>query len=228
MTDKPEKPGGKPPLRELRDPMALRAMAHPVRLNIMEELAASGPATATELSERIGESAANCSWHLRQLARYGFIEEAVGGTGRQRPWQLVVESTRITTFDAGPELAAAGDAAAALLQARAYEALREWFTRRRSEPRTWQEASFSSHSLMWLTAEELAEIEQEVLEIATRHAERAGDPSRRPTGARPVRFTAAAFPMRPHPETGGATAPGSPAAAQTGDSTITDNLNQSG
>jgi DNA-binding transcriptional ArsR family regulator len=197
MRDKPERPGGALPQRELRDPMALRAMAHPVRLNIMEELAASGPATATELSERIGESAANCSWHLRQLARYGFIEEAEGGTGRQRPWQVVMESQRIVSGDGEPELAAAGDAVGAMIQARAYDALRAWYGRRRSEPQQWRDASFSNYSLMWLTAEELAGIEDQVFEISTRHSERLTDPSSRPPGARLVSLVSWAFPMRP-------------------------------
>src|SRR2546423_11325721 len=80
--------------RELRDPRALRAMAHPVRLRLMEELLIRGPATATELAERVGENPANCSWHLRQLAKYGFVEEAGGGTGRQRPWQIVPKGQR--------------------------------------------------------------------------------------------------------------------------------------
>ena len=58
-------------------------MAHPVRLRLLAELADLGQATATELAERTGESPANCSWHLRQLARYGFIEEAESGAGRR-------------------------------------------------------------------------------------------------------------------------------------------------
>jgi DNA-binding IclR family transcriptional regulator len=55
------------------------------------------PATATQLAERVGESPANCSWHLRQLARYGFVEEAGGGTGREGPWRPV---PGVCTWDA--------------------------------------------------------------------------------------------------------------------------------
>ena len=50
--------------------------------------------TATELADRLDESPANCSWHLRKLAEHGFIEEAAGGTGRQRPWQSGVSGMR--------------------------------------------------------------------------------------------------------------------------------------
>lgn len=69
--------------------LALRALAHPVRQRLLRALAAAGTATATELAEQVGESPPNCSWHLRQLARYGFVTEAGGGPGRKRPWRLV-------------------------------------------------------------------------------------------------------------------------------------------
>src|SRR3984893_15394384 len=59
------------PVRRIRDANTLRGLAHPVRIQLLEELALVGPMTATELAARVGESAANCSWHLRQLARYG-------------------------------------------------------------------------------------------------------------------------------------------------------------
>lgn len=53
-------------------------MAHPVRVALLEALSLQGPMTATEAGERIGESPTTCSFHLRQLAKYGFVEEAGG------------------------------------------------------------------------------------------------------------------------------------------------------
>ena len=76
------------PHRRLSDPRELTALAHPVRMAIIELLTISGPLTATELADRLDESPANCSWHLRKLAQHGFVEEAEGGKGRQRPWQV--------------------------------------------------------------------------------------------------------------------------------------------
>src|SRR4051794_41920037 len=73
--------------REVTDPMAMRALAHPVRLALIEALADAGTLTATEAGERVGESPANASFHLRQLAKYGFVEEA-GTQGRRRPWEV--------------------------------------------------------------------------------------------------------------------------------------------
>lgn len=66
----------------------MRALAHPTRLQIRELLDECGPLTATELAHRTGQSPANCSFHLRTLAKYGFIEEASGGRGRTRPWRI--------------------------------------------------------------------------------------------------------------------------------------------
>jgi DNA-binding transcriptional ArsR family regulator len=193
--------------REIRDPRALRALAHPVRLRILEELGVAGPATATELSERVGESAANCSWHLRQLAQYGFIEEAEGGTGRQRPWRLVPETTTWGAPGEEPELARAGAAAAEMLVDQDIRALRIWNAAKRAEPAEWQQASFLSRSLTWLTPEELATVREEIIEILQRYRGRVIDPSRRPPGARPVRFVAWGIPVRREPAEPGAGPP---------------------
>ena len=67
----------------------LRALAHPLRLDILEALTLRGPLTATELGDALGKTPANCSWHLRKLAEHGFVEEAGEGRGRRRPWQVV-------------------------------------------------------------------------------------------------------------------------------------------
>jgi DNA-binding transcriptional ArsR family regulator len=71
------------------DARAIRALAHPVRLSLLELLAHTGTLTATQASEILGESPANCAFHLRTLARYGFVAEAGGGRRRERPWRRV-------------------------------------------------------------------------------------------------------------------------------------------
>ena len=62
-----------PELREVRDAQTMRALAHPVKIALVEVLSLEGPLTATEAGERIGESPTTCSFHLRQLAKYGFV-----------------------------------------------------------------------------------------------------------------------------------------------------------
>jgi DNA-binding transcriptional ArsR family regulator len=162
----------------------------------MEDLAALGPSTATELAERVGESPANCSWHLRLLARYGFVEEAGGGEGRRRPWRVVLRSNSWGHRDDNTELMAAGDAATGMLLELEVAALRDWMAWRRAEPREWRDAAVSTQAIGWFTAEELAAANDEILAIMSRYAERITDAASRPAGARFVRMVAWAFPDR--------------------------------
>src|SRR5918912_2452269 len=91
---------------QLTDPRALRAVAHPTRLALVGLLRREGPLTATRAAEHLGESPASCSFHLRQLARYGLVEEAGGGHGRERPWRATAWATSWPGFAADPEVAA--------------------------------------------------------------------------------------------------------------------------
>src|ERR1700733_1448043 len=76
-----EGPGAADPQGKVTDPRAMRALAHPVRIALIELLPHTGTLTATQASELLGESPANCAFHLRTLAKYGFVEEAGGGSG---------------------------------------------------------------------------------------------------------------------------------------------------
>src|ERR1044072_1335256 len=90
--------------RHITDPKALRAMAHPLRWQLLEILAGEGTATATQCAQETGESVANCSYHLNLLAKYDYVEKAEGGQGREKPWRLVSQSP-----PAGTHAAAAAD-----------------------------------------------------------------------------------------------------------------------
>jgi DNA-binding transcriptional ArsR family regulator len=79
------------------DARSLRGLAHPLRLRLLGLLRADGPATATQLAARTGQSSGATSYHLRQLAAYGFVvEDTERGTGRDRWWRA---AHRMTTFD---------------------------------------------------------------------------------------------------------------------------------
>jgi DNA-binding transcriptional ArsR family regulator len=205
------------PVREIKDPRALRAVAHPLRLRILEVVALYGPITATEVAERVGESPANCSWHLRQLARYGYVEEAGGGTGRQRPWRIVLEGRKWGHGEEEPELARAGDAVTDVLLDMELRALREWMIRRRAEAPQWRDAGGLNQAMGWCTAEELSEIRNEIAAIYARYARRVIDPASRPPGSRPVRFLAWAVPVVDGPPTSETESPSAvPPAAEEG------------
>ncbi|MFC7480188.1 winged helix-turn-helix domain-containing protein [Luedemannella flava] len=116
------------------DPRELRALAHPLRMRLLDELMIGGPATATELAGVVGESPANCSWHLRQLARYGYVEETGEGRGRNRPWRIVVRSTVYGHSDDSPDAARIGDELSQLRLDRELATLRAWQAGRTAEP----------------------------------------------------------------------------------------------
>ncbi|GIF50812.1 DNA-binding transcriptional ArsR family regulator [Asanoa ferruginea] len=74
---------------ELSDPKAIRALAHPLRLDLLDLLVTISPATAAQCGRILGVSQANCSFHLRQLAKYGFVEDAGPGRDRrERQWRV--------------------------------------------------------------------------------------------------------------------------------------------
>lgn len=184
------------PTRQIRDPRMLRALAHPIRLRLVDELVLDGPATATELAEKVGESPANCSWHLRQLAKYGFIEESTGGMGRNRPWRFVPIGNRWGDPEDSPELARAGAELTTTLLDQELTVRNGWENRQADEPEQWRRAAFTHQSIAWLTAEELAELHESITALFIRHMERLAEPGERPAGARPVRLVAWGVPAR--------------------------------
>jgi DNA-binding transcriptional ArsR family regulator len=85
---------------DVTDPRTLRALAHPLRTGLLALLRSEGPSTASRLGQRIGESSGTTSYHLRQLAALGFVEEVPGeGTARERWWRARHRSTRWRTED---------------------------------------------------------------------------------------------------------------------------------
>jgi DNA-binding transcriptional ArsR family regulator len=178
------------------DARAMRALAHPLRVALLELMRRDGEITATRAAELLGESPGNMSWHLQTLAKYGFVEETGEGRGRSRPWRLASEGQSFDTGVADPEVAAAGEALERTFSERTYEQLREWWSRRLSYPVKWRRASFMSNSITYLTAAELAGITDEVNAIYTRYTDRT-DPEKRPAGALPVRLYAHGHPLQP-------------------------------
>lgn len=178
----------------LADPRALRAYAHPVRMTLMGLLRTEGPLTATRAAELLGESSGTCSFHLRQLARYGLVEEAGGGTGREKPWRATTTSTAWDSADATPEVAAAAGLLNAVVAEQYFEQLMRWLEARPDEPAEWQEAAQLGDRILWVTAGELAELGRRVRELVDEYFERQVRPELRPEGARLVTWLDIAFP----------------------------------
>ncbi|HEX5593797.1 MAG TPA: helix-turn-helix domain-containing protein [Solirubrobacterales bacterium] len=179
---------------QLTDPRALRALAHPIRLELMGLLRRGGPLTATQAGEEMGESAASCSFHLRQLAKYGLVEEAGGGRGRERPWQATSITTEWASRGSDEETDAAGALLSRLVVERHLGSAIEWLERRGSEDPRWIDATSINDALVYLTAEELRELDEKIralLEPYLHRLERSEPPAE---GARLVSVIALAFP----------------------------------
>jgi DNA-binding transcriptional ArsR family regulator len=186
------------PKRELTDAREMRALAHPVRVALLELLGRDGPMTATQAGEALGESPANASFHLRTLAKYGFVEEAPGGTGRQRPWRRVAQK-HAWGYGEDPATTAAAEGLSRFFEQRVEERRHVWNTTRASYPREWQDAAIAFSSITYLTAEELDALGEEIVAIIDRYSDRVADRSQRPEGALPVALWATGHPIEPTP-----------------------------
>jgi DNA-binding MarR family transcriptional regulator len=166
-------------------------MAHPVRLELQTLLGKEGPLTAAEAARRLGISQALASHHLRQLAKYDFVEAVPGKDNRERPWRLVSTSQSWRDVDLSPEAAAAADVLEQLLAERALGGLADWQQRRSSEDRVWRENSGISRTGIYLTGEELAELEEQIDALLMRYVDERpiDDKSTRPSGSRLVDIT---------------------------------------
>ncbi len=191
-----ETPPAGPAYRRLQDPRELAALAHPVRLGIMELLTVSGPLTATELADRLDETPANCSWHLRKLAEHHFVEEAGGGIGRQRPWQVRSIGLAWDESGATPSEVRAGRALEQMLLERQVTRFHQARTQLQDDgDEAWGDAAAATQSASWLTLEELDELNAEVRAILERYSDRLVDSSKRPPGSRLCEFVAWGAPL---------------------------------
>jgi len=178
----------------LTDPRALRALAHPLRLSLVGLLRREGALTATRAGELLGESSGSCSFHLRQLAKYGLVEEAEGGRGRERPWRATSMFTDVPAVAEGPEQQVAAGLFSALLADRYFEHLMRWLERKPDEPAEWQQAVPFGDYLLYLTADELAHLAEQQRALFEPYLDRLARPERRPPGARAVTYLQLAFP----------------------------------
>jgi predicted transcriptional regulator len=152
------------------DAAQLRALAHPLRLQLLQVLH-EGPATASQLARRLGESSGATSYHLRALHRAGMVEEAEQRNARERWWQRTPERLIIPNSvppDASDaeraELEAAHAQIESILVDRDESALGRWMEIRYDLPLEWQDAQWIGNFRMWATAEEVQQFVTTVLE----------------------------------------------------------------
>jgi DNA-binding transcriptional ArsR family regulator len=183
----------RPPVN-LTDPRAIRALAHPARLAVIDELYAGREMTATECAEIAGLSPSAMSYHLRSLERYGIVERVDSAAdGRERPWRAAGRYLQVETAGAAGvgELAAASALSATVL-GRTVDQFERYLARRASEPKEWIDASEASYGQLWLRPDEAKEVaEQFVRAVEKYRGRRSGN---RPEGARRMRLAVLLFP----------------------------------
>ena len=161
----------------------MRALAHPTRLALLDHLHSVEHATATECADVVGDSPSSCSYHLRALGKWGFVQEAPGGVGRERPWRATAD--RIEFSSDGLESTVLRDE----LVARQHQRLRDALRREHELPPVWRRATQTSSASLELTPSELAELGGRFEELLDEYR---GRGERRGTRPIVVSFAAAA------------------------------------
>ena len=172
----------------IRDPKMLRALAHPLRWKLINLLTEEGSATATRCAAVTGESVASCSYHLNMLAKYGFVEEAAGGQGREKPWRVTNHRQELSSHGLDQEGVLAVEAVGEALLDNEFAEMRARYRGRHTEPAPWRELNRITTATAFATAEELAQLNDELGAILSRFDDRLDDPAKRPDGARAVRL----------------------------------------
>ncbi|WP_436735704.1 helix-turn-helix domain-containing protein [Streptomyces sp. BBFR102] len=184
----------------LRDRARRLLPDHPVRVALLDLLAEHGTLTSTEAAARLGHSSGLCSFHLRQLARYGLIEEVPHRGGRARPWRL-----RWETPGAGGE--EERERFSTLDRELEDESYRHWLAHRDQGPTAWREdESFST--VLHLTPAEAAELATSVRRLFAAYREREEHPAARPPDAVAVAAVTRLFPLLGEPQAPSRAAPG--------------------
>ena len=185
----------------LTDPKAIRALAHPVRWALLEALGQAGTLTATQASEMLGESPANCAFHLRTLAKYGFVEEAGGGKGRERPWRRSYNQMSWRARVDDPQASQAAEALDQVWLERSLGRARHSLTSTIRWPEGLEESLGANTTRLYVTAQEADQLYNEIQEAfqrlfgpQNRFRDRR-DPRLRPAGAIPVEFVLMGYPV---------------------------------
>jgi DNA-binding transcriptional ArsR family regulator len=183
-----------PEPRTLSDPGAIKALAHPARLAVLEALADGAELTATECAAAAGISPSAMSYHLRALEKWGFVERAeASADGRERPWRSVPGGWRVDAMP-DPASATAADAVVAAMLRRLRADLSNWFDAERDQPEAWRDVATVENRALWMTPEEAKELM--ALHADFVQQRRARTTADHPETARRVRMVSVVVPLQ--------------------------------
>ncbi|MFC6085517.1 helix-turn-helix domain-containing protein [Sphaerisporangium aureirubrum] len=185
--------------KRVGDPRAMRALAHPARLAILKRLQLEGPATATECAVVAGISPSAGSYHLRMLAKYGFVEDAPPrGDGRERVWRSPHRGFTLEEPDEQtPELAEAKNMLSRVVMDSMAEDVRRYLDSSVRESREWRQAATLNQMTLRANAEELADLGRRVTEILEPYLARTRTPEQAPPDARVIQSVVYLYPRPP-------------------------------
>lgn len=201
------------PTRQIRDPLSIRALAHPLRLALLQQLTLEGPLTATAAAALVGVSPSSCSFHLRQLAKYGFIERAEGGRGRERPWQACQVAMSIADDEGQPWFERATDELLMRFLDHSLSRFRAFLQANHAYPADWQAALPVRQTVLCVTPAELTEWVEALGAVWHRFDERIADRTLRPADSLAIEILLLGYPL---------------SAPPTGASSVLDNASDSG
>ncbi|WP_369205186.1 ArsR/SmtB family transcription factor [Streptomyces sp. PU-14G] len=185
-----------PQVRSL-DARSLRGLAHPLRMRLLDALRFNGPSTASQLAEALGESSGATSYHLRQLALHGFIEDAPErGKGRERWWRAVYKGLRLEDAlltDAGPDVRGAAEVYLHEVAGAHARELSAWLAKRLEWPEEWNRTYDMSSATLWLTPERSRELVERMHALIDTYRDHASDED--DAGTAQVRIHTHAFPL---------------------------------
>ncbi|TMR92676.1 ArsR/SmtB family transcription factor [Nonomuraea basaltis] len=183
----------------LSDPKAMRALAHPARLMILNRLGVEGSATATEVAEIAGITPSAASYHLRMLAKYGFVEDAPPrGDGRERLWRTVDRplSVGIAPGDQ-PDVRDAKMSLMLAFRREADEEADRALANAGREPAEWRDATVFNRVRIRVDVEELVRLNEEIRKLIEPYAARQRGEKDAPGGARIAEAQVNLFPVAP-------------------------------
>ena len=183
--------------RRLTDPHQLRALAHPTRLSLLTEVGLRGTLTATQAAEIVGGTPAASAYHLRALGRHGFIEEAEGGDGRERPWKLSHVGFSWNEQSEDPAEQTVARALGDVMREDWLRHIRNYYENADRYPADVRAVSAAGEIILFATRDELEDVQRKIAALLEPFKDRIADSTLRPPGFPPFEMIVFAHPLMP-------------------------------
>lgn len=162
---------------QVTDPVTLRAVAHPMRLKLIGMVGINGTLTASQAAKELDSTPAVTAYHLRTLAKYGFVEDAGSASARERPWRLTERAVSFSWSGKDP----AGQAMTRVAYAEWLEHVYHYEEHRQDYPQAVRDASSATERVLFATPDEVAELTRKIHDLLEPFEARM-DPAQRPAG----------------------------------------------